>query len=122
MREALDVMVARTEVARDGEHREVLETSRMFADDRGWMRRMHDAVRGGLTAEAAVQKIQKETRGRMAALKDPYLHARLADSDELGRSEERRVGKEGFSTGRTRWSAEHPQKKKSKKNTQKKEP
>src|SRR3546814_3313671 len=34
MREALDVMLARTEVARDGEHREVLETYRMFADDR----------------------------------------------------------------------------------------
>src|SRR3546814_2158364 len=56
----------------------------MFADDRGWMRRMHDAVRGVLTAEAAVQKIQHETRGRMAAIKDPYLHARLADLDDLG--------------------------------------
>lgn len=84
MREALDVMLARSEVARDGEHREVLETYRMFADDRGWLRRMHDAVRGGLTAEAAVQKIQNETRARMAAMKDPYLRARLADLDDLG--------------------------------------
>ncbi|WP_193368544.1 phosphoenolpyruvate--protein phosphotransferase [Pelagibius marinus] len=84
MRDALDVMLARSEVARDGEHREVLETYRMFADDRGWLRRMHDAVRGGLTAEAAVQKIQNETRARMAAIKDPYLRARLADLDDLG--------------------------------------
>lgn len=84
MRDALDVMLARTEVARDGEHREVLETYRMFADDRGWLRRMHDAVRGGLTAEAAVQKIQNETRARMAAIKDAYLRARLADLDDLG--------------------------------------
>src|SRR3546814_9695932 len=46
MRDALDLMLARSEVARGGEHREVLETYRMFADDRGWMRRMPDAVRG----------------------------------------------------------------------------
>jgi phosphotransferase system enzyme I (PtsP) len=84
MREALDVMLARSEVARDGEHREVLETYRMFADDRGWLRRMHDAVLGGLTAEAAVQKIQNETRARMASIKDSYLRARLADLDDLG--------------------------------------
>src|SRR3546814_16779344 len=44
---------------------------------------MHDEVRGGLTAEAAVQKIQNETRARMTAIKDPYLHARLADLDDL---------------------------------------
>jgi phosphotransferase system, enzyme I, PtsP len=84
MRDALDIMLARSDVARDGEHREVLETYRMFADDRGWLRRMHDAVNGGLTAEAAVQKIQNETRARMAAIKDPYLRARLADLDDLG--------------------------------------
>ena len=66
MREALDVMLARSDVARDGEHREVLETYRMFADDRGLLRRMQDAVLSGLTAEAAVQKIQNETRARMA--------------------------------------------------------
>lgn len=84
MRDALDVMLARSEVARAGEHREVLETYRMFADDRGWLRRMHDAVHGGLTAEAAVQKIQNETRARMAGIKDPYLRARLADLEDLG--------------------------------------
>jgi len=84
MREALDVMLARSDVARDGEHREVLEAYRMFADDRGWLRRMQDAVRGGLTAEAGVQKIQNETRARMAGIKDPYLRARLADLDDLG--------------------------------------
>ena len=84
MRDALDIMFARSEVARAGEHREVLETYRMFADDRGWLRRMHDAVHGGLTAEAAVQKIQNETRARMIAIKDPYLRARLADLDDLG--------------------------------------
>lgn len=84
MRDALDVMLARSEIARAGEHREVLETYRMFADDRGWLRRMHDAIHGGLTAEAAVQKIQNETRARMTGIKDPYLRARLADLEDLG--------------------------------------
>ncbi len=84
MREALDVMLARGEVARNGEHREVLETYRMFADDRCWLRRMQDAVLSGLTAEAAVQKIQNETRARMTGIKDSYLRARLADLDDLG--------------------------------------
>lgn len=84
MRSALDAMLARQDMAPEGEHREVLETYRMFADDRGWLRRMHDAVRGGLTAEASVQKVQNETRARMAAIKDPYLRARLADLDDLG--------------------------------------
>lgn len=84
MRDALDVMLARSEVARAGEHREVLETYRMFADDRGWLRRMHDAVHGGLTAEAAVEKIQNETRARMTGIKDPYLRARLTDLEDLG--------------------------------------
>ena len=35
----------------------ILETYRMFAEDRGWLGRIAEAVRSGLTAEAAVQKV-----------------------------------------------------------------
>src|SRR2546429_9833221 len=35
-----------------GEHRDIIETYRMFAADRGWLRRITEAVRSGLTAEA----------------------------------------------------------------------
>jgi polyphosphate kinase len=36
-------MLSRREVAFEGEHREVLEAYRMFANDRGWVRRLEEA-------------------------------------------------------------------------------
>ena len=66
-----------------GEHLEILDAYRMIADDRGWSRRISEAVRGGLTAEAAVAKVQNETRARMAAAPNPYIRERLMDLDDL---------------------------------------
>ncbi len=84
MRNALDGLLARSDLAVRGEHQEVLETYRMFADDRGWVGRLQEAVQSGLTAEAAVERIQNDTRARMAKIKDPYLRERLADLEDLG--------------------------------------
>jgi phosphotransferase system enzyme I (PtsP) len=67
----------------DGEHREVLEAYRMFAHDAGWRRRINEAVRTGLTAEAAVRRVQEESRLRMAHVVDPYLKERLHDLEAL---------------------------------------
>src|SRR5919106_558015 len=67
----------------DGEHREVLEAYRMFAHDAGWRRRINEAIRTGLTAEAAVRRVQEESRLRMAHIVDPYLKERLHDLDAL---------------------------------------
>ena len=66
-----------------GEQREVLETFRMFANDRGWLRRLREAVRGGITAEAAVDRVQNEARARLQRQSDPYLRDRLHDLDDL---------------------------------------
>lgn len=66
-----------------GEHRDVLEAYRMFAHDRGWMRRMEAHVAAGLVAEAAVEQAQLETRDRMLRLPDPYLRERIHDLDDL---------------------------------------
>lgn len=66
-----------------GEHFEVLETYRLFARDQGWRTRMIEAVQSGLTAEAAVQKVQNDTRARMRDVTDPYLRERLSDLDDL---------------------------------------
>ncbi|MCB2112784.1 MAG: phosphoenolpyruvate--protein phosphotransferase [Parvularculaceae bacterium] len=63
--------------------REVLETYRLFAYDRGWNERMRAATRSGLTAEAAVEQVQLENRARMAQIKDPYLRERMHDLDDL---------------------------------------
>src|ERR687898_1932243 len=49
----------------------------------GWMRRMHEAVTTGLTAEAAVERVQSDTRARMLRQTDPYLRDRLHDLDDL---------------------------------------
>lgn len=63
--------------------REVLEAYRLVAADSGWMRRVEDAIQGGLTAEAAVQRIAGELRDRMRRITDPYLRERLADIEDM---------------------------------------
>ncbi len=83
VRAAIDDLVERGDVAGAGEHREVLETVRMFAHDQGWLRRMREAVLSGLTAEAAVERVQSDNRARMLRQSDPYLRERLHDLDDL---------------------------------------
>jgi len=83
MRSDVDIMLDRGEIADGGEHREILETYRMFAHDRGWMQRMREAIRTGLTAEAGVERVQSDTRARMLRATDPYLRERLHDLDDL---------------------------------------
>ncbi|HUF57135.1 MAG TPA: putative PEP-binding protein [Thermohalobaculum sp.] len=65
------------------EHREVIEVYRMFAYDKGWLRRLEEAVESGLSAEVAVEKTQSEARARMERSADPYLRERLHDLDDL---------------------------------------
>lgn len=62
---------------------EVLETYRMFADDRSWNRSLEEAVRTGLTAEAAVDRVRNEHRARFAQARDPYIRERLHDFEDL---------------------------------------
>ncbi len=83
LRLSIDDMLSRREVAFEGEHREVLEAYRMFANDRGWVRRLHEAIQNGLTAEAAVEKVQSDMRARMIHMTDPYLRERMSDFDDL---------------------------------------
>lgn len=83
LRRSIDDMLDRGDLQRGGEHREVLEAFRMFANDQGWVRRIREAVLGGLTAEAAVERVQSDTRARMQRMMDPYLRERLHDLDDL---------------------------------------
>ncbi len=84
LRLSIDDMLSRRDVADEGEHRAVLEAYRMFANDRGWVRRLTEAVRNGLTAEAAVEKVQSDMRARMMHMTDPYMRERMSDFDDLG--------------------------------------
>jgi phosphotransferase system enzyme I (PtsP) len=83
LRLSIDDMLERRDVAFEGEHREVLEAYRMFANDRGWVRRLEEAIHNGLTAEAAVEKVQSDMRARMIHMTDPYLRERMSDFDDL---------------------------------------
>ena len=62
----------------------MLEAYRMFANDHGWSHKLHEAVATGLTAEAAVERVQSDTRARMLRSTDPYLRDRLHDLEDLG--------------------------------------
>jgi phosphotransferase system enzyme I (PtsP) len=84
MHHALDSMFSDKRLDGGGEHKEVLETFRLIAEDRGWLRRLNEAISGGLTAEAAVQKVQDDMRTRMGMATDPYLRERLYDFEDLG--------------------------------------
>lgn len=83
LRISIDDMLSRRDVSMEGEHRAVLEAYRMFAHDRGWVRKLEEAIRNGLTAEAAVEKVQSDMRARMMHMTDPYLRERLHDFDDL---------------------------------------
>ncbi|MDE2228122.1 MAG: phosphoenolpyruvate--protein phosphotransferase [Alphaproteobacteria bacterium] len=83
MQSAIDELLAQTDIPDSGEHLDVLETYRMFAADRGWLQRIADAVRGGLTAEAAVQRVLDDTRARLLQATDPYIKERLTDLEDL---------------------------------------
>lgn len=83
LRDQVDEMLRAAIAAPGGESQEILETYRMFARDRGWTVRLQDAVRSGLTAEAAVERVQVDNRARMAEIHDPYLRERLHDLEDL---------------------------------------
>ncbi|MEJ6011977.1 phosphoenolpyruvate--protein phosphotransferase [Novosphingobium aquae] len=83
MREQIDKMAAQAEFGGGGEHDEVLETYKMFAYDEGWKRRINDAIDSGLTAEAAIERVQQHTRMRMRQIDDPLLADRMHDLEDM---------------------------------------
>jgi phosphotransferase system enzyme I (PtsP) len=83
MREQIDTMTRDAEFGTVGEHQEILQTYRMFAYDEGWGRRINEAIDSGLTAEAAIERVQQRTRARMREIDDPLLQERMHDLEDL---------------------------------------
>ena len=83
LRASLDALLASEDTVITGETRDVLEAYRMFAYDRGWTTKLREAVLSGLTAEGAVERVQNDTRARMARLADPLIKERLHDLEDL---------------------------------------
>ena len=83
MREQIERMTREAEFGTGGEHEEILETYKMFAYDEGWSRRINEAIDSGLTAEAAIERVQQRTRARMRQIDDPLLADRMHDLEDL---------------------------------------
>src|SRR6185437_8307918 len=83
MREQIDNMTRDAEFGTTGEHKEILEMYRMFAYDEGWSRRINAAIDSGLTAEAAIERVQQRTRARMQEIDDPLLQERMHDLEDM---------------------------------------
>lgn len=99
LRERVDSMVAAADMGGEGEHAAVLETYRMFAHSRSWLKRMQEDIRLGLSAEAAVEKEQSAARARLEQAADPYLRDRLHDLDDLSNRLLRILTGQGSDTG-----------------------
>ncbi|WP_126976847.1 phosphoenolpyruvate--protein phosphotransferase [Frigidibacter oleivorans] len=98
LRLSVDAMVDGAE-SMDKDQHEVLETYRMFANSRGWLRRMEEDIQRGLSAEAAVEKEQSAARARLQQVPDPYLRERLNDLDDLSNRLLRILTGQGRDTG-----------------------
>ncbi len=83
MHSAIDDLLLVTQQAGGGEYADILESYRMFAQDRGWLGRIREAILSGLSAEAAVERVQNETRARLGQISDPYIRERQHDLDDL---------------------------------------
>lgn len=98
LRSQIDEMLAAS-ASLDKDHRAVLETYRMFAHSRGWLRRMCEDIQRGLSAEAAVEKEQSANRTKLEQSPDPYLRERLNDLDDLSHRLLRILTGQGQDTG-----------------------
>lgn len=83
----------------DKDQQQVLEAYRMFANSKGWMRRMEEDISNGLSAEASVEKEQSLARARMGQVTDNYLRERLSDLDDLSNRLLRILTGQGADTG-----------------------
>ncbi len=99
LRVTVDDMLDGVALAGDKDQREVLETYRMFAHSRGWLRRMCEDIDAGLSAEAAVEKEQSNARARLQNAADGYIRERMHDLDDLSRRLLRILTGQGSETG-----------------------
>ncbi|MCF6445051.1 phosphoenolpyruvate--protein phosphotransferase [Nereida sp. MMG025] len=98
LRVSVDEMLSGARTA-DKEQMQVLEAYRMFANSKGWLRRMEEDISRGLSAEAAVEKEQSVARARIGQANDAYLRERLHDLDDLSNRLLRILTGQGQDTG-----------------------
>ncbi len=83
MHGAIDQMLEAKDIAIGGEHKDILEAYKIFAEDAGWLARISEAIKNGLTAEAAVEKVRNDTHARFRKQNIKYFRERSHDFDDL---------------------------------------
>lgn len=83
LQESFDHTMQHIGAAGNQDERDLLETYLLFTQDRGWLNRIDEAIRSGLTAEAAVKKVEEELRAKMNQLANPYIKERIQDLEDL---------------------------------------
>jgi phosphotransferase system, enzyme I, PtsP len=82
MHASLDILFAPSgNATRD----EVLSAYRLIAADRGWIARLNEAIRTGLSAEGAVLRVLEQIKAKLNAQNDDYLRERITDFEDLSR-------------------------------------
>ncbi len=83
LQESFDDYIQSASLTDDDEQKQIIETYMLFTQDRGWLLRIEEAIASGLTAEAAVKKVQEELRIKMSQLASPYIKERVQDLEDL---------------------------------------
>ena len=83
LQESFDHYIQTAGLTEDDEQMQIIETYLLFTQDRGWISRINEAMASGLTAEAAVRKVQGELQAKMSQLASPYIKERIQDLEDL---------------------------------------
>jgi len=83
LQESVDAMITASGLEEGSDHRDILESYRLFSQDRGWIDRIVEAIHTGLTAEAAVRKVQEEMHARLSQITSVYIQERIHDLEDL---------------------------------------
>ena len=83
LQQSVDDMITSSGLAEGTEYRDILESYRLFSQDRGWIDRITEAIHTGLTAEAAVRKVQEEMHARLSQITSAYIQERVHDLEDL---------------------------------------
>lgn len=83
LQQSVDAMISAAGLKHGSEQLDILETYRLFSQDRGWVERIIHAIHSGLTAEAAVRKVQEEMHAKLSQIQSKYIRERVHDLEDL---------------------------------------
>lgn len=83
LQNSVDQLIHQSGLEEGDEQRDIMETYRLFAHDKGWINQLVDGINTGLTAESAVSKAQDEMATRMSSVQSEYIRERLHDLEDV---------------------------------------